>query len=140
MLFRSLILSLFNLLIRLLKNIPPVLIGAIVLLFTVHPLHTEVVASVKSRDELLAGLFLLLSWFYFLKYLDESKRGALHRSLALFALASFTKESAIAFVAILPLSAVMFRNSNIKDAIKNVLPFAAVSIFYLTIQIGRAHV
>ncbi|MBK9462701.1 MAG: hypothetical protein IPN94_25635 [Sphingobacteriales bacterium] len=30
--------------------------------FIVLPIHTEVVASAKSRDELLAFLFALLSW------------------------------------------------------------------------------
>lgn len=33
--------------------------------FAVHPAHTEVVANIKSRDEILALLFFLLSCYYF---------------------------------------------------------------------------
>ena len=33
------------------------------LLFAVHPVHTEVVANIKSRDELLAMFFLILTWW-----------------------------------------------------------------------------
>jgi Tfp pilus assembly protein PilF len=41
------------------------IVGA--LLFTVLPIHTEVVAFIKSRDELLSCLFILLSWLFFLR-------------------------------------------------------------------------
>ncbi|MDB4678375.1 hypothetical protein OAE93_01455, partial [bacterium] len=37
------------------------------LLFTVHPIHTEVVASIKNRDEILSLLFMLLAFWFFLK-------------------------------------------------------------------------
>jgi tetratricopeptide (TPR) repeat protein len=45
----------------------------IVLLFAIHPLHSEVVSNVKSRDEILAAMFLFLSLWYFLKWLNDSK-------------------------------------------------------------------
>ena len=48
---------LFSLMLRLFPKIHPMLSAAVVLLFAAHPIHTEVVASVKSRDELLAGMF-----------------------------------------------------------------------------------
>lgn len=35
------------------------------LLFVVHPIHTEVVANIKSRDEIVAFLFFLLSSYFF---------------------------------------------------------------------------
>ncbi len=43
------------------KNIPVAFVAA--LIFAVHPVHTEVVANIKGRDELLAGIFFLLSLF-----------------------------------------------------------------------------
>lgn len=45
----------------------------IVLLFAIHPLHSEVVSNVKSRDEILAALFLFLSLWYFLRWLTDTK-------------------------------------------------------------------
>lgn len=41
------------------------------LLFIVHPIHTEVVANIKGRDELMALLFGLLSLYCYLKYLKK---------------------------------------------------------------------
>ena len=40
------------------------------LLFAVHPLHTEVVANIKSRDEIVSFLLLLSSLFYFHRYIN----------------------------------------------------------------------
>ena len=37
------------------------------LLFAVHPIHTEVIANVKSRDELIAFIFILFSSFAIIK-------------------------------------------------------------------------
>jgi hypothetical protein len=44
-----------------------------VLLFSVHPINTEVVASIKCRDNLLSMLFGLLSSYYYLKFLKNNQ-------------------------------------------------------------------
>ena len=41
------------------------------LLFVVHPVHSEVVASIKNRDEILAFLFAMLTGLMAIKYLDK---------------------------------------------------------------------
>ena len=46
-------------------NLAPFLIT---ILFIAHPVHTEVVANIKSRDELFALLFSMLSLSHFLDY------------------------------------------------------------------------
>jgi tetratricopeptide (TPR) repeat protein len=61
------------------------------LLFAVHPIHTEAVASIVGRSELLAAGFLLAAW---LLHLDDHPVPA----ILCFALALLSKESAIAFV------------------------------------------
>lgn len=43
------------------------------LLFIAHPVHTEVVANIKSRDEILSLLFSIVACIYFLKFIDEEK-------------------------------------------------------------------
>ena len=50
-------LALYRVLRLLLRDVHPYIIALVTVCFIAHPLHTEVVASVKSRDELLAGLF-----------------------------------------------------------------------------------
>lgn len=48
----------------------------IALLFLLHPLHTEAVANVKGRDELLSFLFLMLAWYLCWGWLVREDRTA----------------------------------------------------------------
>ena len=41
------------------------------ILFIVHPIHTEAVAYISGRADLLAVLFMLLSFIFYVKYLDS---------------------------------------------------------------------
>ena len=61
------------------------------LLFAVHPIHTEAVASIVGRFELLAVGFLLAAWLLHLRDLPVL-------ALVCFVLALMSKESAVAFV------------------------------------------
>ncbi len=63
---------------------------AAALLFAVHPIHTEAVAWVVGRAELLAAGFLFAGWILHLR--DRTAA-----SLSCFALAMLSKESAVAF-------------------------------------------
>ncbi len=69
-------------------------------LFIVHPLHTEVIANIKGRDDLLAFLFAASAGWYALRSLPAAG----YAVGLLFFLALLSKESAIAFVAIYPLA------------------------------------
>jgi tetratricopeptide (TPR) repeat protein len=61
------------------------------LLFAVHPIHTEAVASIVGRSELLAAAFLLAAWLLHLR--DKSVP-----SMICLALAMLSKESAVAYL------------------------------------------
>lgn len=61
------------------------------LLFALHPIHTEAVASVVGRSELLAAAFLLGAWLLHLQ--DQP-----YLALLCFLLALLSKESAVVFV------------------------------------------
>jgi hypothetical protein len=43
------------------------------LLFLIHPLHTEVIANVKSRDEILSFLFIVLTFIKVFRYKETKK-------------------------------------------------------------------
>lgn len=80
------------------------------LLFAAHPVHTEVVANIKSRDELLAAFFLLLAWECWRRSLEGKRRAlALAGAATSFFLALLSKESAITFLPLFPLSPWAFR-------------------------------
>ncbi|MEL6925223.1 MAG: hypothetical protein AAFO94_14340 [Bacteroidota bacterium] len=82
------------------------------LLYIAHPVHTEVVANVKSRDEIMAMLFGVLSLLCFWKYaaVATQKRPVkwLVGALLAYTLALFSKESAVTLLAIFPLSLLAF--------------------------------
>lgn len=56
----------------------PTLALIVALIFAVHPIHTEVVASIKNRDEILSLLFGLCAWIWVFKAL---KKQPLFRSI-----------------------------------------------------------
>jgi len=72
------------------------------LLFLIHPLHTEVVCSLKNRDELLSLFFSLLSLLFFTKYVQKKSILYLIGGTILFLLAYLSKLSALVFMVIIP--------------------------------------
>jgi len=69
----------------------------ITLLFVVHPLHTEVVANIKSRDEVLAMGFGLISMLYFLRALKNASVLSYLGFAIFLVLAFLSKENAVVF-------------------------------------------
>lgn len=74
------------------------------LIFVMHPLHVEVVANVKSRDELLSALFGLLAVVILLRLLHKQKKSSYILAAFLFFIALLTKESAVHFIGVVFLS------------------------------------
>jgi tetratricopeptide (TPR) repeat protein len=92
------------------------------LLFAVHPLHTEAVANVKGLDEILALLGALSATFCLLKawYAQESgdqktRWKWLGASLAAFFAGLLAKESAVTFLAVIPLALWFFTKASLKN-------------------------
>ncbi|MBK9338009.1 MAG: hypothetical protein IPM98_16270 [Lewinellaceae bacterium] len=81
-------------------------IGA--LIFVVHPLHSEAVANIKGRDEILALLFSLGALYAALKYFDTNGRLWYWLSGLLLLLGLFAKENALTFLAVIPLTVWFF--------------------------------
>jgi protein O-mannosyl-transferase len=98
------------------------------LLFLVHPLHTEVVASIKSRDEILSFLFAILSWKSAIKYSDSGKTRFVFSCILFFGLGMFSKYTLLPFCAIIPLSLYFFRGYDIRKA---AFLFAIIFVFGL---------
>ena len=127
LLYILVILVLHKLLTRLLTGLHPYVIGFICMLFVVHPLHTEVVASVKSSDELLAALFGFMAWGSFLDISTDKKLSSFISGALFLFLALLCKESAISFLVIIPLSLYMIRKETIKES--------SISFLYLLLPV-----
>lgn len=100
------------------------------LLFAVHPIHTEVVANVKSRDEILSLLFICLTFLSFHRYHLSGKRHFLLGSAFAFLLALLSKEYAATLLVLLPLCWYVCYGFDTRRIVKETLPFIAVFLFY----------
>jgi protein O-mannosyl-transferase len=85
------------------------------LIFAAHPIHTEVVANIKSLDEILSFLLCLLSLDQYIRYKDNKKMFHIFLSMLLFFAAFLCKESTITFLPIFPLL-VYFRMKSTEEA------------------------
>lgn len=82
----------------------------IAVLFAVHPIHTEAVASIKNRDEILAFFFVALSGLYFFRFATLSSWSSLIWVFVFFSLAMLSKKSVFPMVIILPLASILMQN------------------------------
>lgn len=104
------------------------------LFFTAHPLHTEVVANIKSRDEILSLLLILISLHFLLK--AENTKAALYSALSgvFFFIALLSKESGITMLAGFPLLLWAFSERRISKIAISMLPHILASVVFLFIR------
>ncbi len=104
-------------------------------LFTIHPIHTEVVANVKSRDEIMSLLFICVTFIFAIKYRDnKNNKWWLAGGIVSYFFAFLSKEYAITLLVLLPLSFYLFRKESLKASIIASLPYVAVAVVYLMIR------
>lgn len=104
-------------------------------LFAVHPAHTEAVAWISARTDLLATVFGLAALIAFANYLSRDKRTWYAASIVLFVLAMLSKES----VLVLPILAValaMIKRPRrpIRQLTLEILPFVGVVVICLAVK------
>lgn len=104
------------------------------LLFTAHPIHTEVVANVKSRDEIFSLLFILLTLIFYFRYDHLRKTKDLILCCVFFFLALLSKEYAVItpVLAVVGMAVVLKRKVFVN--IKNLLPLVGVLLLYFVIR------
>ena len=70
------------------------------LLFVAHPVHTEAVTYISGRADPLAGLFVFLSFYFYLRSLPKNKNRYLGLALTAYVLALLSRENALTFAAV----------------------------------------
>ena len=103
-------------------------------IFIAHPVHTEVVANIKSRDEILAFFFFLASLNLLWTYLKNKKIVYLISCLFLYGMALFSKESAITFLALYPLFIYFFRRESWQKEIIKVAWFLIPVVLFFAVR------
>lgn len=103
------------------KNLLFAVIAAI--LFAVHPIHTEVVDSLKNRDELLAFFFVIWSGLSAHKFLDKGKWISIISIFLLFSLAMLSKKSVYPMAIVIPAAIILLKDISIKKLVALCISF-----------------
>jgi len=104
------------------------------MLYIAHPIHTEAVANIKGRDEIVAMLCSVSSCYMALKYLYERKISQLLAVFGLFFLGLLSKENTITFLAVWPLAVYCFQRSYSTAAIRPWLAMFGATLLFLVIR------
>lgn len=106
------------------------------LIFTLHPVHTEVAANIKGRDELMALLFGLLAWNSVVVYADTGKIMQVFYGILFFFLALLSKEGAAPFLVLIPISLYCFRSKAVfrKSGVWTTLGLLAGFVIFMAIR------
>lgn len=108
----------FHTLKKLLNDQPDWLIFLITLLFAIHPLHNEVVVSLKNRDEILASLAGISAFWLFLHYFSHPEKiYTLIVGFLLIGLGFISKSSIMPFVLVIPFSLFLFRKASLQKSV-----------------------
>lgn len=104
------------------------------MLFAAHPLHTEIVANIKGRDEILAFLFSIAALNSTLNYVDNKKFTGLISAFIYVFLGSMSKEISITFLAVIPLSIYFFREEKFSKLVILTIPLIAGAGLYMILR------
>ncbi|HPT51886.1 MAG TPA: hypothetical protein PK740_01230, partial [Bacteroidales bacterium] len=105
------------------------------LFFALHPLHTEAVANIKGRDEMMCMLGAMFAVFSTIKFMNKRNILWLFAAFAAMVFALFSKENAITFMAIIPLVVYFLPNTKKKsDYLITLIPIVLASAAFLIVR------
>jgi len=104
------------------------------LLFTVHPIHTEVIANIKSRDELMSLLGSLAAIYFLFDYLKTKQVWMYLLSILCFFVALFAKENTITYLFVIPMALYLFAGKKTVEILRLMAPFILFAIVFIFIR------
>jgi len=104
------------------------------LLFAVHPLHTEVVANIKGRDEILALLGSLGALYLSLRAYYRKKPLLNLAAAGVFFLGLLSKENAIMFLFVTPLAYYFFTKAGARKITAQTAPLLLSAAVFLALR------
>lgn len=103
-------------------------------LYILHPVHSEVVANIKGRDEIMTTIGAMGALYYALRYLSKPNKLYLLASGILMFLGLMSKENAITFLAVIPLTMYIFTKAKTKDYLMALAPSLIAAMAYMIIR------
>lgn len=114
----------------------PVIAFIAALIFTIHPIHTEVVANVKSRDEIMSLLFMCLTFICAFRFEEDRKNyKMLLAGLGCYFLTFLSKEYALTTVILLPMALYTFKKFSLRRSVMAVFPYLVLAFIYIALRI-----
>ena len=104
------------------------------LVFVLHPLHSEAVANIKGRDEILALWCSLWALYAFLKYFDTGNLFWSVASGVMLLLGLFSKENALTFLAVIPFTAWFFTKVPLRRIASASIPLALAALVFVLVR------
>ena len=104
------------------------------LFFIAHPIHTEAVANIKGRDEIMTMMGALLAFWSSLKYYHTKNKKWLLLTALWFFMGLMSKENAITFLAVIPLGFLLFKRQSVMKSLGNLWPFLLSTVVFLVIR------
>lgn len=102
------------------------------LFYIFHPVHTEAVANIKGRDEILTMLLSSVAWIILLR--PEKKWFYYLFSGGIFFLAMMSKENAITLLPLIALGYWLLQHGKLKEALYVTIPVLGAVLLYLGIR------
>lgn len=104
------------------------------LIYAAHPIHTEVVANIKGRDEIMGMLGAILSLYCFVKYVKQEDLTWLIGGIIAWVFALFSKENAITFLAVFPLTFYFFTTAKLKHYALTLGPTLLLAVIFVALR------
>jgi len=98
------------------------------ILFVIHPIHTETVSYISDRGDLLSALFILMSFIFYVKYIDKSNKFYYIVMTLSYVVAILSKENGL----VLPLALLTYHfYFHKKIKLSALTPFVLVVFLYI---------
>jgi len=104
------------------------------MLYAAHPIHTEAVANIKGRDEIMSMLFAIASLIFSVLFVKRESIPYLAFAALCFFLSLLSKENSITFIAIIPLTYYFFLNAKLKHYLIGVGVVLLPTVLYLLLR------
>ncbi len=104
------------------------------LLFTAHPIHTEVVANIKGLDETFSLLGSLAALWFCIKAKESNNLKYAWMGAVCFFIGLLSKENAITYLGIIPLCLWYFYREKLNGIIRYTTPYLVAVISFLALR------
>lgn len=110
------------------------LAGLATLLYILHPIHSEAVANVKGRDEIMAALGAMGALYASWRYAQAGEMRWNSIAAVVFFLGLLSKENALTFIAVIPLAIYYFGSASKRHLLINTGTLALTGVLYVALR------